>query len=116
MKALKGITFVAITTVVSVIVIILMATGVINICSKSDCTCPDCFDISVNANKLTEIKNGDYNFIKTIATKDGTYYLLANGKVNIDLDRELSNVNNAIDMALLNDELIYCFFGSNHAE
>lgn len=107
MKALKGITFVlAITTVVSVIVIILMATGVINICSNSDCTCPDCFDISVNANKLTEIKNGDYNFIKTIATKDGTYYLLANGKVNIDLDKELSNVNNAIDMALLNDELI----------
>ena len=107
MKALKGITFVlAITTVASVIVIILMATGVINICSNSDCNCQDCIDKSVDATKLTEIKNGDYNYIKTIATKYGTYFLLANGKVSIDLDRELSNVKDAKDMALLNDELI----------
>ena len=104
MKALKGITFVlTITTVVSIIVIILMCTGVIKICDNTSKTTND---ITVDTKELSKIKDGDYNYIKLVNTKYGTYYLLSNGKVNIDLERELSNINNAIDMALLNDELI----------
>ena len=104
MKALKGITFVlTITTVASIIVIILMCTGVIKICDNTSKTTND---ITVDTKELSKIKDGDYNYIKSVSTKYGVYFLLSNGKVNIDLDRELSNINNAIDIALLNDELI----------
>ena len=104
MKALKGITFIlTITTIVSIIVIILMCTGVIKICDNNSKTTND---ITIDSKELSKIKDGDYNYIKSVSTKYGVYFLLSNGKVNIDLDRELSNINNAIDIALLNNELI----------
>ena len=103
MKALKGVAFfLSITTVAAVVVIILMVTGVINLCSNA-CTTPEPF--VVNEAKLKEIKDADYKAIKQIGTHYYSVNLLTNGKVNFDFDREITNVDNAEDIALLNDNL-----------
>ena len=85
-----------------IVFIVLLCTGVIK-CGKASC-CKD-NEITVNADELAKIKSGDFNIIKSFSVNNMAIVLLTNGKVNIDLDRELTNINNATDIELLNNDL-----------
>lgn len=100
----KLVLFLSLMCLVCITAIILMLTGVIKT-NISDCSCPDSLIPTVEESELLKIKSGDYNIIKILNTKNNTINLLTNGKVNFDLDRELSNIENAKDIAMLNNYL-----------
>ena len=85
--------------VAAISVIILMFAGVI------PCECNKSNEVTIDANKLKEINDGDYNATKLEVTQYNSFALLANGKVIIDFDREIKNIDNAVDFALLNNNL-----------
>lgn len=85
------------------VVVVLFATGVL-CCKKTNCACKT-DAIELDEAKLKEIKDGEFNIIKGFYGDKFSINLLANGKVNFDLDRELTNITNAIDIETLDNYL-----------
>ena len=87
-----------------VVFVVLLGTGKI---SFNKCNCSTTNEDTIDVSKLEEIGKGDFNIIKSARTKYFVVNLLSNGKVMFDVDRELTNINNAIDIAYDTEENLY---------
>ncbi len=104
MKKLKVLSFILIIIVVCLCVFIgLIYTGKINITKDEKTTC-ECNN-SIDQNKLKRIKDSDYNIVDSLYTNDIYISLLSNGKVVFDLDREITNVDGATSIEVLDKNL-----------
>jgi len=103
MKKSKALIIVLLLVIVVLgVFVILLATG--KVCDAK-CSCKDNTEITLDESKLNNIKSSDYNIIKGFYGDKFSIYLLSNGKVNFDLDRDLTNINNAIDIETLDNYL-----------
>jgi uncharacterized protein YfkK (UPF0435 family) len=110
MKKLKAlIVFLLLVVVALGVFVFLLATGKVGFV-QTECNCKETVvtkveDIKLDVNKLEEINKGDFNIIKQYSSEYDSINLLTNGKVMFDFDRSISNVSNAIDMLLINENL-----------
>jgi len=106
MKKLKALIVVLLLVVVALgVFVFLLATGKVSFV-KTDCSCKESnTEITVDEAKLKAIKSSDYNIIKGFYGENLNINLLSNGKVNFDLDRDITNINNAIDIETLDNNL-----------
>ena len=87
------------------VLVVLFATGKLN-CKKC-CEDKTTSEVKLDISKLENIGKGDYNILKSVSTQYAPYSLLSNGKVIIGFDRELSNINNAIDIVFDTKDNLY---------
>ena len=110
MKKLKAlIVFLLLVIVALGVFAFLLATGKVSFV-QTECNCKETVetkveDIKLDVNKLEEINKGDFNVIKQYSSEYDSINLLTNGKVMFGFDRSISNVSNAIDMLLINENL-----------
>ena len=105
MKKFKVLSFVLLIIVVCLGVLIgLIYMGKIEL-RKVDCNCETNSNIVLSEEKLKEIKSSDFNIIEGHYTEYNSFNLLTNGKVVIDLDKEIEGVSGATHMEFLDNDL-----------
>ena len=106
MKKLKVCLVVSVLVIIALgVLLFLSMTGKL---TKVNCSCADCkADYTLDVSKLESIKKGDYNTLKIIGDEYNVITLSTEGKVLFDYEREITNVNNAIDIVRAPDNFLY---------